>query len=278
MNDDEFDELLRDASASYRLPPEPPREAMWEAIARARDASRVIPIASGRLTHRWLTIAAGVAAVLVVGIAIGRASRDIAVTKSVATATVQPPMADSIRMSAAASSSVHAQAVATTPGTPDDDAAPSAAAGRRAPAPRRLAEQTPASARERRNASSDLANDQSAYRMAVVEHFARTEVLLTGFRAQSHSESNAQVDAHFASVARDLLGTTRVLLATRRGDDPGMTRLLQDLELVLMQLSQYANDGRRVDLDALNQSIEKRNVLPKLRSTIPAGVSLSAGT
>jgi hypothetical protein len=278
MNDDEFDELLRDASASYRLPPEPPREAMWEAIARARDASRVIPIASGRRTPRWLTIAAGIAAVLVVGIAIGRASRDVAVTKSVASATVPSSVADSTRISAADSSAVHAPAVANAPGTPDDDAAPSAAAGRRAAPVRRFAEQTPASARERRNAASDLASDQGAYRMAVVEHFARTEVLLTGFRAQSHSESNAQVDAHFASVARDLLGTTRVLLATRRGDDPAMTRLLQDLELVLMQLSQYANDGRRVDLDALNQSIEKRNVLPKLRSTIPAGVSLSAGT
>jgi hypothetical protein len=278
MNDDEFDELLRDASASYRLPPEPPREAMWEAIGRARDASCVIPIASRRLTHRWLTIAAGVAAVLVVGIAIGRASRDVAVTKSVASATVPRVIVDSTPTSAATSSSGHAQTVATISNTPDGDAAPSAATNRHAAPVRRLAEQVPASARERRNTASDLASDQSAYRMAVVEHFARTEVLLTGFRAQSHSESNAQVDAHFASVARDLLGTTRVLLATRRGDDPGMTRLLQDLELVLMQLSQYANDGRRVDLDALNQSIEKRNVLPKLRSTIPAGVSLSAGT
>ena len=69
-----------------------------------------------------------------------------------------------------------------------------------------------------------------------------------------------------------------MLLATRRGEDPVVTRLLQDLEYVLMQLSQYANDGRGVDLDAINQSIDRRNVLPKLRYSIPAGVSASAGT
>ena len=45
-----------------------------------------------------------------------------------------------------------------------------------------------------------------------------------------------------------------------------------------MQLSQYANDGRRVDLDALNQTMEKRNVIPKLRSNIPAGLSATSGT
>ena len=37
-------------------------------------------------------------------------------------------------------------------------------------------------------------------------------------------------------------------------------------------------NGRRIDLDAINQSLDKRNVIPKLRSTIPAGGSTSAGT
>jgi hypothetical protein len=103
-------------------------------------------------------------------------------------------------------------------------------------------------------------------------------VLLTSFRAEAQSPNSTKLDAQFATLSRELLGTTRLLLATRRGEDPAITRLLQDLEFVLMQLSQYANDGRRIDLDAINQSLDKRNVIPKLRSTIPAGVSASAGT
>jgi hypothetical protein len=119
----------------------------------------------------------------------------------------------------------------------------------------------------------------SAYRLAVVEHMARTEVLLTSFRAQARSaEGEARADAQFGALARDLLRNTRLLLATRANDDPALTRLLEDLELVLMQISQYTAEGRRGDLDAINQSLDRRNVLPKLRSTIPAGASASAGT
>src|ERR1051325_2038327 len=77
MNDDEFDELLRDAAATYNPPVDAPREQMWEAIARARSASAVTPITSintARSSRRWLTVAAGIAAILLVGVAIGRAS------------------------------------------------------------------------------------------------------------------------------------------------------------------------------------------------------------
>ena len=92
--------------------------------------------------------------------------------------------------------------------------------------------------------------------------------------AWAQEKSKGQIES--MPVALDEF--TRLLLATRHTDDPAITRLLQDLEFVLMQLSQYAVDGRREDLDAINQSLDKHNVMPKLRSTIPAGVSASAGT
>ena len=60
MKDDELDELLRDAALSYNTPPEPPREAMWEAISRARSAATVVPIGAPRRT-RWIATAAGIA-------------------------------------------------------------------------------------------------------------------------------------------------------------------------------------------------------------------------
>ncbi|MEO5818565.1 MAG: hypothetical protein ABIT20_25065 [Gemmatimonadaceae bacterium] len=272
MRDDELDELLRDAASSYNTPPEPPREAMWDAISRARDGAAVVPIGSPRPLPRWIAAAAGVAAVLVAGIVIGRASRGL---ETVATTTSLAPTLNR-------DSNLVAQ-----PGSPDVIAAPIESGGTSSgsesrPAPHRVAARAAAPQRgmprDRANGANDFSNDGAAYRLAVVEHLTRTEVLLTSFRAQERSGEPARIDAQFAALSRELLGTTRLLLTTRRGDDPNITRLLQDLEYVLMQLSQYANDGRRVDLDALNQSMDKRNVIPKLRSNIPAGLTASSGT
>ncbi|MES2179333.1 MAG: hypothetical protein V4550_15850 [Gemmatimonadota bacterium] len=267
MND-EFDDLINDAKRTYNVPPVVPREAMWEAISRARAEAAAAPIAAARQGQRWISAAAGIAAVLVVGIAIGRASKEQPATSStVATANPVAP------------------ATGTDSNVPAASNGPSAASYGPGPASRpptnvrrELAQRAPKGGSAASQSASDRSADQTAYRLAVVEHLTRTEVLLTGFRAQARSGGDARVDAQFASLSRELLGTTRLLLATRRGDDPAITRLLEDLELILMQLSQYAADGRRTDLDAINQSLEKRNVLPKLRSTIPAGVSASAGT
>jgi hypothetical protein len=122
-------------------------------------------------------------------------------------------------------------------------------------------------------------DDRSAYRLAVVEHMARTEVLLTTFRSQSQGSANdAQANAQLARLSRELLQTTRLLLATRTRDDAALTHLLEDLELVLMQIIQYTSDGRHGDLESINQSLDRSNVLPKLRSTIPAGAPVPAGT
>ena len=277
MRDDELDELLRDAALSYNAPPEPPREAMWQAISDARNGASVIPIGSPRRLPRWIAAAAGIAAVLVAGIVIGRASRGPSnAPTTVATTTTPAPAVN--RDSNNAGQAVMPENVAPPAGS----AAPASGAESGRAAPRRLAAAaaTPQRGlpRERVNNSNDLSNDGAAYRLAVVEHLTRTEVLLTSFRAQERSGDAARVDAQFAALSRELLGTTRLLLATRRGEDPNITRLLQDLEYVLMQLSQYANDGRRVDLDALNQSMDKRNVIPKLRSNIPAGLSATSGT
>lgn len=275
MMDDELDELLRDAASSYNTPPEPPRDAMWQAITQARSAATRIPLAAPRRSPRWIAAAAGIAAVLMVGVVIGRASRGpaVAATTTVAT-TTQPIAATPVPDSAE-------RATNSRDNAPSSSAAvPTGSEGRRATVRRSAATSAAQRGipRERVNGANDFSNDDGAYRLAVVEHLTRTEVLLTSFRAQDHSGDAARVDAQFAALARELLGTTRLLLATRRGEDPSITRLLQDLEYVLMQLSQYANDGRRVDLDALNQSLDRRNVIPKLRTNIPAGLSASSGT
>ncbi len=68
MTGDRFERLLRDAAQDYHRPPETPREEMWRRIvaARARRQQHVL------VQHRWLHWGLGIAAVLVLGIGIGR--------------------------------------------------------------------------------------------------------------------------------------------------------------------------------------------------------------
>jgi hypothetical protein len=290
MIDDHMNEQMRQLGQTYNEPPATPREAMWERIESARSAP--VPIGVQRFS-RWLRTAAGIAAVLVVGIAIGRMSHGgvgagspLAVATSAHTNGSASGAADTITPTAGVDDSVSER----SPAMGRDDGPSEVTNRARAERDDRIRSLSQGA----RGASRDLAaygvrrhvpgavgdgNDMSAYRLAVVEHMARTEVLLTSFRAQARTaEGEARTDAQFASLARDLLRNTRLLLATRTNDDPALTRLLEDLELVLMQISQYTAEGRRGDLDAINQSLDRRNVLPKLRSTIPAGASASAGT
>jgi hypothetical protein len=69
MNDDRFEERLSEVARDYHRPPETPREEMWTAIEagrRRRAAPRVYVL---RPAWRW---GFGLAAVLLLGIAIGR--------------------------------------------------------------------------------------------------------------------------------------------------------------------------------------------------------------
>lgn len=68
MNDDRFEERLREAARDYHRPPETPREEMWTAIEagrRRRTAPRIFIL---QPAWRW---GLSMAAVLLVGVAIG---------------------------------------------------------------------------------------------------------------------------------------------------------------------------------------------------------------
>src|SRR3954468_733424 len=91
MMDDRFDDLLRDSAREYNDPPETPREELWQRIVAAREAEKespkeplaeevegqwVLPFPRLRTIRpsRPLTWAAGIAAVLALGIGLGRMS------------------------------------------------------------------------------------------------------------------------------------------------------------------------------------------------------------
>lgn len=199
MTDDRLDERLERAAREYHRPPATPREEMWARIqaerARRRSTPRVIEL------RPWLRWGLAAAAVLLVGVAIGRVS---------------------------------------APGrhetTADVTAAP---------------------------AAPDL-----AYRVAAAQYLTRTEALLTGFRSDVRRTAS---DTQFVEQARELLLTTRLMLGSPVAKSPRMKALLEDLEVVLAQIATLPSGRRSENARLINEAIEQRSVLLKLRTSVPAG-------
>jgi hypothetical protein len=197
MTDDRFDERLRQAAQDYHRPPATPREELWQGIAAARTARQRRLIVFRRAV-RW---GVGIAAVLALGIAIGRWS-----------ATGPQPSTE----------------VAGT--------------GER--------------------------TSTFVYQLAAAQYLTRTETLLTGFRAETRAGAPA---GQFSIQARDLLCTTRLMLDSPAAQDVRLKGLLEDLELVLAQIAQLPSRGGREDLQSINQGLDQRSVLLRLRTANPAG-------
>ena len=102
MSDDaKFDDLLRREAKGYRSAGEPPADEMWARIEH--DVASAIQRPKKVMPHwPWLAAAAGIAAALVVGVAIGRRSVTTDGTPGVPPATASAPTlratpADSLR-------------------------------------------------------------------------------------------------------------------------------------------------------------------------------------
>jgi hypothetical protein len=205
MDDDPLDESLRAAAREYHRPPDTPREAMWREIERARRLDRAWRPAP----RRWIPWAAA-AAVLALGIGIGRMSQ---------------------RASEAGPVAVHPES----------------------PAPR---------------------VNETAYRLATVEHLGQSEAFLTLFRA---SVRNGGQERLASATARELLATNRLLLDSPAAQDRRMRLLLQDLELVLAEIAQLAPDAPAGDRELIREGIERGGVLSRLRTVVPAGTTPTRG-
>lgn len=79
MLDDRFDDELRESARDYNSPPVTPREEMWAAIQARRaekaeaEQERILPFRPFRSVRRF-RFAAGIAALLALGIGLGRLS------------------------------------------------------------------------------------------------------------------------------------------------------------------------------------------------------------
>ncbi|HEU5219664.1 MAG TPA: hypothetical protein VFU23_13475 [Gemmatimonadales bacterium] len=200
--EDRFDEMLRDAARDYHAPPPTPRAEMWARIQAARQV-RTTPVTP--LRRPTFRILLAVAAVLAIGVLIGRMS-----------APGITPVAPS------------PGTVAATPGSEK---------------------------KEKSNIATEL---------ATVDHLSQVETFLTEFGTE-------KATPEFTDHARDLLGTTRLLLDSKRVTDPRTRKLLEDLELVLVQIATLNPRDRREDLNSIADGLAQNQLRTRLRNAIPAG-------
>jgi len=214
MTEDQFPDVLRQAAKHYNTPPATPREAIWARIEAERRAQTGRP--RKVIYMPWVQWGIGIAAVLVLGIGLGRIS-------------VQPEVGQTVAV--------------TQPATPV------ATPGATIPAP-------------------EEGEISPAYQVAATEHLSRAEALLTAFRAQA---ATGEADVQVARWAGDLLSSTRLLLDSPAAEDPQLRVLLQDLELILAQISQIPSRRAGEEIELIERSLEQGGVMPRLRTAVPAG-------
>ena len=207
MTDDRLNELLDDASRTYRVPQPPDVDAMWAEVER--EAFDELPSHSRwrrALSHSpsWRVLAFAVAAALVAGVGLGRV-------------TMRPH--------------VDAAALAVAP----DTAVQSLPEG---------------------------------YDHAASELLGKTALLLTALPTEG---SAGQVDSRrFSTQAGELLTSTRLLLdSPASASDPRFKELLEDLELILAQVSRLKSTrGGVEEMELITDALQERDVIPRIRSTV----------
>ena len=269
MNDEHLDELLLHAARDYNAPAAVPREEIWSRIEAARSARRQ-PRSAGRL---WIWPSLGVAAavLLAVGVVLGRRFERSTINPSASVAaTKTAPRPDAPATPEVAIASTPVDSTAEIIGKLREE---TKATDRRV---RELAANERAPLIGPADGSSSEASAALSYKLVVLKHLAGSEAMITAFRSAAR---RGEIDAQIADWTKELLSTTRMLEASAVTQDPMMRRLLEDLDLVLAQIRQYVTRGTTSpdDLDLIEQSIIKRGVMTKLRSTLPVR-NVPAGT
>ncbi len=104
-------------------------------------------------------------------------------------------------------------------------------------------------------------------RVAMQEHLVRTVSLLTAVRDRKATEGPVP---DVSAWARELLSTTRLLLDDPSLRDDRTRRLLQDLELVLMQIMQARGTDAPEAQRAPTETMRETNLLPRVRAVMSA--------
>jgi hypothetical protein len=116
--------------------------------------------------------------------------------------------------------------------------------------------------------------NETAYRLATLEHLGQSETFLTLFRT---SLPEGRQERLASATARQLLATNRMLLDSPAGQDRKTRVLLEDLELVLAEIAQLSPEANAGDRALIREGMERGGVLSRLRTVVPAGMTPTRG-
>jgi hypothetical protein len=102
------------------------------------------------------------------------------------------------------------------------------------------------------------------YQFAATQHLAQVEVFLTMFQVDASSGRPVEESG---VAATDLLSTTRLYLDSPASENAQLRNLLEDIELVLAQITQLTRDDTE-ELTLIDESIEQNGVLLRLQSVV----------
>ena len=279
------------APLGYNRSPAAPREEMWARIESAWALRRAAPVS--RLRLAWLgqrgavgwVAALAAAASLVLGIALGRGTQPSQPEVPSPGSSVQPEVA-------ATEGETTGARVATVPGEvtipPATDAQPSepgaaaelepemvaasvlplaganveleaiAVADEDARAAVRFAEDTPMNRTATLSSPFRVRRDHET-----VRYLGRAETLLTAFRTDQRTPAS---EMDLASWGRELLIETRMRLDLPVLRTPEENELLNDLELLLLQISRLGSGVPDLEWQLARESMEWKRTLPRLRA------------
>ena len=125
--------------------------------------------------------------------------------------------------------------------------------------------------------SVEPADPVRLYRMAAAQTLTQADALLTAYRASGMPGRSPLDDVQLGKWGREVLSSTRLLIDSPAGDDPMLRALLTDLELVLVQVIQISGTPLdSTDRDLIDHVLQERDLLPRIRTAVPAGITGSA--
>ena len=273
-DEDRMDALLRQMAAEeYNRPPEiVPREQMWEAVrsgignresgiegdpsprsgqAGNREQGTVLPFRSR--VPRWVYLAVAAVLLLALGIQLGRLMAPTP-SQQLAPRTTQPDSLGPTRVSPESVSIGNPRRDVAATESRSDDGGSKGPPKQKGGGPERLGP----------NGADDIS--ARAYSVAAAQHLTEAEAMLTAFKGDL---SQGRMDAEISAWGKDLLSNTRLLLDSPAARDPVRRKLLQDLELVLVQIVQLSPKSSARDRDLIKGALTDDQVMTRLRTAIP---------
>lgn len=273
---------------AYHEPPPAPRDEMWERIeAEWVAARRIAPAAArvesgsdqgGRLARRWTrqgnatawAACLAAAASLVIGLALGRGTRPEDAGSMTVPLPIAVPLPPQEQIVPAAAPEPEAAETLHAPDPGSRVVAAESATGVEVP-PEGIETEAPLGVVQSPVAEEPVV-EPNAFEFGedyvATRHLDRAATLLTAFRIDQGTPTSQQ---DLARWARELLGDTRMHLDLPVSRPPLERALLEDLELVLLQISRLGPGAPDFEWQLARESMEWKGTLMRLRAASAIG-------